>query len=263
MVRVLTTILLAGAVLGGIWTLPLKIFQWAILLVIGAGLMEYTQLVFQDPKTKIFTVILGMFIAALMTWSPTPELMLGGLILAIFIAFLWGMTHLQPLGEATHRVGLIVLGICYLALTLPFWSRIMEAGREWVMLLLFPAALTDTFGFLVGKSIGRHKLAPNISPNKTWEGFIGGLLGGGLFGTWLAYKLFFENFPVSYPTLLIIGLIISFFAAMGDLVESLIKRSVGVKDSGKLIPGHGGALDRLDALTFVAPVFYFLRHFLL
>ena len=123
------------------------------------------------------------------------------------------------------------------------------------MLLLFPACLTDTFGFLVGKSIGKRKLAPHVSPNKTWAGFFGGLFGG-VFGAGLAYKLFFPQGTLPPSSLVGLGLGIAVLAIFGDLFESLIKRSAGVKDSGTLIPGHGGALDRLDALIFVAPAFY-------
>lgn len=262
MIRVLTTILLAIGVLAGIWYLPLIGFQLVILTAIGLGLSEYAKLVFQDNKTRVFTILLGLGLASLVTWSQSPELILLGIIGAVFASFVWEMSHLEPLPEAAHRVALIVLAVCYLALPLPFWGHIKAAGREWVMLLLFPACLTDTFGFLVGKSIGRRKLAPTISPNKTWEGFFGGLLGGGIFGTWLAYTLFFDGRAVNWTALFAVGLSVSIVSALGDLIESLIKRSVGVKDSSHLIPGHGGALDRLDALTFVAPLFYFLRHFI-
>lgn len=261
MIRVITTIILAVGVLAGIWYLPLLGFQLAILSAIGLGLGEYSKLVFPDKKTQIFTVLLGLSVAALVTWG-TPEMILLGLIFSVFLSFLWEMSQGDPLPESSHRVALIVLAVCYLALPLPFWSHIKADGREWVMLLLFPACLTDTFGYLVGKSIGKRKLAPTISPNKTWEGFFGGLLGGGIFGTWLAYTLFFDGRAVNWTVLFIIGLCVSIVSALGDLIESLIKRSVGVKDSSHLIPGHGGVLDRLDALIFVAPLFYFLKHFI-
>ncbi|MDO8526707.1 MAG: phosphatidate cytidylyltransferase [Deltaproteobacteria bacterium] len=258
MIRVITTFILAAGVLSAIWFLPLFPFQILLLIAIGIGLMEYSKMVFAEKSTRFFTVFLGLLVAFLMTWSSSKELILAGLVASVFLSFLWGMKHHQQMPETTHHVGLMVLGICYLSLTLPFWSWLKAEGRVWVMLCLFPACLTDTFGFLVGKSLGRYKLASIISPNKTWEGFFAGLIGGGIFGLWLASHLFLGQNFTSWPRLIVIGISVSVAAALGDLIESLIKRSVGVKDSSHLIPGHGGALDRLDALTFSAPLFYFL-----
>lgn len=253
MVRVLTTIALAAAVLAAVWYLPLFWYQCLILLAIGLGLMEYAKLIFQRPSDRLFTLLLGLGMAALMIWAGV--LVFPGLPAALLLSFLWGLKFKDPLEKATSRVGLIFLGICYLAITLPFWSWIREMGREWVMLLLFPACLTDTFGFLVGKALGRHKLAPVVSPNKTWEGFFGGLFGG-VFGLWLASRLFFGHWQVEWIPLVMAGIGISLLAIFGDLIESLIKRSAHVKDSSHLIPGHGGVLDRLDALIFAAPFYY-------
>lgn len=255
MIRVVTTVLLAVAVLTGIWYLPLFWFQCFILFAIGLGLWEYAKLIFTETRDRAVTIVLGLTVAGGVTGWPNMALALP--IGVLFLTFLWGLQFKEPLERAGSHVGLIFLGVCYLGLTLPFWSSIRETGREWVMLLLFPACLTDTFGFLVGKAFGRHKLAPVISPNKTWEGFFGGIFGG-VFGLWLAGQLFFSSIPLSWTKLILIGTSISLLAILGDLIESLIKRSVGVKDSSHLIPGHGGVLDRLDALIFVAPFFYLL-----
>jgi len=257
MIRVLTTVLLAAGVLAAIWHLSTFTIQLFILIAIFLGLQEYAKLVFEDRLHRIFTVILGTAFAAWVSWAPSFSNLLGGLVVAIFLSFLVGFTKKEPLGGVTASVGLTVLGICYLSLTLPYWGWIHAIGREWVYLLLFPACLTDTFGFLVGKAIGKRKLAPAISPNKTWEGFFGSLVGA-VFGIWLAAKLFFPYKEFSWGWLISVGCMISILAVFGDLIESLIKRSAGVKDSSHLIPGHGGALDRLDALVFVAPAFYML-----
>lgn len=257
MIRFSTTIALAAAALAAVWYLPHQWLRLLILFIIGLGLWEYAKLVFQHRGTRILTLCLGLFVA-----SSFPEALgfqiIFLLVASIFIAFLWEMKYMEPMGEVIHRVGLIILGICYFGLTLPFWFLIHQEGREWVMLLLFPTCLTDTFGFLAGKAFGKHKLAPLVSPNKTWEGFFAGLAGGGIFGFWLALQLFFKDrMVVDWPGIILFGLGISLVAVFGDLIESLIKRSVGVKDSSHLIPGHGGVMDRLDALIFTAPLFYF------
>lgn len=255
MIRVVTTILLAAGALAGVWYLPLVWYQTLIWVAIGLGLWEYGRLIFTRPSDRFFTLALGLGMAALMIWA--QGLMMIGVLAVLLLCFLWGLKFKDPLEKATTHVGLIFLGVCYLGLTLPFWSWIREMGREWVMLLLFPACLTDTFSFLVGKVLGRHKMAPVVSPRKTWEGFFGGLAGG-VFGLWLAVRLFFKNTETEWIVLVAGGIGISLLAILGDLIESLIKRSAHVKDSSHLIPGHGGALDRLDALVFAAPFFYFL-----
>jgi len=261
MMRILTTIALAVVVVVAIWYLPILPIQILVVLAIGIGLWEYARLVFQEKSTRIFLITLGLGFASMMTWSPSKENLLGGLITVVFLAFLWEIWHREPLQESIHRVGLILLGICYLALSLPVWSWLKVMGREWVLFILIPASLTDTFGFLVGKSIGRKKMAPIISPNKTWEGFFGSLFGG-IFGVWIATKLFPSLWERGWSSVFLLGAGISLIAILGDLIESLIKRSAGVKDSSHLIPGHGGVLDRLDALIFTAPFFYWVLRYL-
>lgn len=257
MIRVLTTLGLAVFVLIGIWYFPLFYIRCLILIAIGLGLFEYAHLKLKDRGSRIFTLLLGLSLASLMTWAPSQETLLGGLVGSLFLILLWGLKNKEPLNEAFSRVGLILFGVCYLGLTLPCWGWLFQFGREYVMLLLFPACLTDTFGFLIGKGMGRHKLAPVVSPHKTWEGFFAGLFGG-VFGLGLAQRLFFQTPVMNTATLIFLGLTLSLLASLGDLFESLIKRSAGVKDSGNLIPGHGGVLDRLDALIFTAPAFYLL-----
>ncbi|OGQ04127.1 MAG: hypothetical protein A3F82_07285 [Deltaproteobacteria bacterium RIFCSPLOWO2_12_FULL_44_12] len=260
MVRVVTTIALAVFVLAGAWYFPLLPCQILVLIAIGLGLWEYAKLVFEDNATRAFQIVLGLSFAALMTWAPSKEHISMGLITAVFVAFLWGMAHRDPLNEAIHRVGLLILGVCYLSLTLPMWSWLKGWGGQWVLMILIPACLTDTFGFLVGKSLGKKKLASVISPNKTWEGFYGGLVGSVL-GFWFATHVI-AHLRFEWYKIILGGLLIGVVASLGDLIESTIKRSVSVKDSSHLIPGHGGVLDRLDALTFTAPLFYFLSDYL-
>jgi phosphatidate cytidylyltransferase len=131
-------------------------------------------------------------------------------------------------------------------------------GRSWVFLALFCTFGSDTAAYFLGRAIGKHKLAPSISPGKTWEGAAGGLLGA--MGVAL---LFLLPTPVSLASYLtwwqavIIGSIVSVFGQLGDLVESLFKRNVGAKDSGTLLAGHGGVLDRTDSVMFAVVVVYY------
>lgn len=130
-----------------------------------------------------------------------------------------------------------------------------EADGAWrVTLLLAIVMASDTFAYFAGSAFGRHKLAPRVSPGKTVEGLAGGLLGGivaALLVRWLGLP------ALPAPAAVGLGIVVSAFGVTGDLVESLLKRWAGVKDSGRLFPGHGGMLDRLDSLLFGAPVLYY------
>jgi phosphatidate cytidylyltransferase len=132
--------------------------------------------------------------------------------------------------------------------------RPQEDGPWRVTLLLAIIMGSDTFAFFVGHALGRRKLAPRISPGKTIEGALGGLIGG-VSGALLVRWLGLPALPLAHAPLL--GALVAAFGICGDLVESLLKRWAGVKDSGALLPGHGGMLDRLDSLLFGAPVLYY------
>jgi phosphatidate cytidylyltransferase len=122
------------------------------------------------------------------------------------------------------------------------------AGLAWFLLALLVTWLSDTAAYLVGKSVGRNKLIPRVSPNKTIEGAIGGLVASGITGV-LCTLLF--GLPIHPLTAVLLGIVLGAVGMIGDLSESMVKRRAGVKDSGTLIPGHGGMLDRIDALIFV------------
>ena len=130
----------------------------------------------------------------------------------------------------------------------------------WVFFLLLVVFGGDTAAYYVGKRFGRHKLSPNISPGKSVEGAYGGLLGSVLAG--VLFELFW---PLGCSLNMATGLAVTMavFAQFGDLFESMLKRSAGRKDSGSLLPGHGGVLDRIDGLLFATPVLYYLKIFLL
>jgi phosphatidate cytidylyltransferase len=130
--------------------------------------------------------------------------------------------------------------------------RGLDDGRNWVFLALATNSASDTAAFFAGRALGRHKLAPRISPGKTWEGTIAGFL-----GAIIASLLFTMLLPISYWQAVLLGFLVSLFGQLGDLAESLLKRNMGVKDSGRLLPGHGGALDRIDSVVFAGVVVYY------
>jgi phosphatidate cytidylyltransferase len=138
--------------------------------------------------------------------------------------------------------------------------RGLEDGRNWVFFILFVTWASDTFAFFVGRKFGRHKLAPGISPGKTWEGAAGGVVAAVIMSI-----LFFTPTPFRLPLTswqaIPLAVLVSIFGQLGDLVESMLKRNMGVKDSGSLMPGHGGVLDRIDSLVFASVVVYYVVYY--
>jgi phosphatidate cytidylyltransferase len=156
-------------------------------------------------------------------------------------------------------------GILYIGLMMSYWVDLRnETMGEWWLLWATSIVIgCDTAAYFVGKSIGKHHLAPSISPNKTWEGAIGGVIGSVIAAVAIGalFKIF-EGLPIEYWQMVILGIGISIIAQLGDLVESLLKRNAGIKDSGKFFPGHGGALDRLDSFLFTgALLFFYVMYF--
>jgi len=174
---------------------------------------------------------------------------------AIVISLIW-LLFRSPREQAFTNWAWTMAGIFYIGWMLSYWVELrnMEAGKELVFWAMFTTFASDTSAFFVGRTWGRHALAPAISAGKTWEGAIGGLLASVVAS--LILSIIFP-LPFSYWQVALLGFIISVFAQLGDLVESLLKRNIGVKDAGKLIPGHGGVLDRIDSLIFTGVIVYY------
>jgi phosphatidate cytidylyltransferase len=178
----------------------------------------------------------------------------------VFFVFVIGVAALtlwtkRPLVEALPAAGISASGLLLVAFPLSYAVRLHGLGKEGPWLLLFALVITwagDSVAYFVGRAIGKSPLAPHLSPKKTWEGsvasFAGSLLVAVLFGKWL-------NAPT--PHLLAMAGVGNVAGQMGDLLESAYKRSAGVKDSGGLLPGHGGVLDRIDALILAIPVVWY------
>ena len=136
----------------------------------------------------------------------------------------------------------------------------LEDGRAWLFYALLMTFAADTGAFFVGKLVGRHRMAPTVSPGKTWEGFVGGLVFAVGASVGLSSLL---GLPVSILGQLLLGLLLGLTAALGDLAESFMKRRAGVKDSGVIVPGHGGILDRMDSLLVTLPVTFYVAAYII
>ncbi len=193
-------------------------------------------------------------------WIPVPQL-LATVLMAGFLAAIFRRDSMRD-----RALGLManLLAALYPALFLyPAAAVRFEFGErrglQWFLMLLVVTWLGDTFALLVGRRFGRTPFAPKISPQKTNEGAIGGLLAG-VIGAILLQHLLFEELPLQH--VICLSFLVGAFGQLGDLAESLLKRAAEIKDSSKIIPGHGGVLDRLDSLLFAFPVTYLYLLFL-
>ena len=179
---------------------------------------------------------------------------------AVFFLFVLGIAALtlwtrRPLVEALPGAGMSASGLILVAFPLSFVVRLHGTGRNGPLLLLFVMFIIwvgDTAAYFVGRAVGKHALAPHLSPKKTWEGTVASFLGS------LIVALIFARFiTVPLPHLVAMAAVGNVAGQVGDLLESAYKRSAGIKDSGSLLPGHGGVLDRIDALILAIPVVWY------
>lgn len=232
----------------------LYLFLTVVILSI-LGLYEYHRL-FKDTAIKNILLLsfIGSLVVPFLFFFSEGQDLIAGIFFLIIISFLYYLVRF-PL-YTSFSLALTILGILYVSggfahLVL---LRSLDQGFWLVIYTLVIVWSTDTGAYFIGLSFGKHKLAPQISPQKSWEGFFGGIF----FSVVGAYLLF--NFvPLTNSRqLIMIAPLVSLGAQLGDLFESSLKRTVKVKDSGNIIPGHGGILDRFDSLLWSAPLTYYL-----
>ena len=217
-----------------------------------------------ELRLRLISAAVGLPVLLAFVWAGGP-LFVGAAAAAAILAAREMLALLRAArvrGNAGGRVAprgwaIAALGVCYVAL--PFaaliLTRLGDAGLQWVALAFLTTFATDTGAYAVGKALGRRKLAPSVSPGKTWEGAAGGLLAATGAAAGLVHLL--DGIESRVWPALALGLAIGVAAQAGDLLESKLKRMAGAKNSGRLIPGHGGLLDRLDSLVPVFPLVYY------
>jgi phosphatidate cytidylyltransferase len=254
MTRVLSALVLLAAVIGTVWFLPPV--GTLVLAVIASGLAfrEYVTIANAlGARVPValsgVAVVAACFVTGGMSVPPTVLLMTA-LVAIGAVAVAGGRPGPSTLGDAAASL----FPVLYIGLPLGAIAAVrLMSGREAVLLLMATIVVSDSAQYYCGRAFGRRPLAPAISPKKTVEGAIGGVIFGTaamtLIGLWV-----FSLTPVFF--LILVGATVVTLGIVGDLFESLLKRSAGVKDSSALIPGHGGVLDRIDSWLFAAPVYY-------
>ncbi len=256
--RILTAVPLALFVIGIIWWGPRWLFLLVLLALVEISLHEY----FHLSRTAGWRGLpwLGYLAGAALCVAQTVDGAASGglvaiiLLSSVFLAALFALFQGDGLKDYWGSASSTVFGILYLGFSLSwlFPLRFSEEanGRPVTLFLLLVNWAGDALALLVGRTMGRHFFAPSISPRKTIEGSIAGLVGCVLVG-WLCSLWFWRT--AGFKTVILLAVVAAITGQIGDLVESALKRAGGLKDSGSLLPGHGGLLDRIDSLVFAVP----------
>ena len=250
-------------------------FGIAAIVVLSSlvGLSEYNRMVSGTRRELVVMTVIWAVVALPLLGLNADEgatYFAASFFLATMLAFIFEVLDPRSLadGSAGRLVAQRMLGVSWIGLLITMsLLRQMDGGLGLVLMSLFICWAADSGAYFVGVAIGKHKMAPTVSPKKSWEGFFGGLAAAvGLILLTRGVAIpFVGTGEVLLPATLsasmgvLIALVLGCFAVLGDLAESLIKRSYGVKDSGTILPGHGGVLDRLDSVMFVAPALYFAK----
>ena len=257
--RILTAVLLLPILIAAVWfDTPLPWLTIAVAVWGGLAALEFYKTVAAYGSKAVPFTIFGIIMTVIFIFSPHLDFayMLPILLTIAIIFPSVGMILRRNKDNGFLSWIWTLAGILYIGWLLSHYIslRELEMGREWVFYALAVTFATDTFAYFIGKTWGRHKLAPDISPKKTIEGAVGGVLGAVVISV-LAVWLF--ALPINYGIAVLLGIVVSIFGQVGDLFESLFKRNMGIKDSGKSLPGHGGFLDRIDSIVFTGVVVYY------
>ncbi|MCB9541834.1 MAG: phosphatidate cytidylyltransferase [Myxococcales bacterium] len=265
--RILSGVILSAGIIAVLVFTPPWALGVVVLVALCLSVSEYTKMARPDASAgerlafllACLAVVLWPVIAA--RW---PFYTHGvGFLIAFMIVALTRLARPLPIETSLTRFGADAVGLLYLGCTFPFVFLLRGEGSGtgphggWVLLMVMAITfLSDTGGYFAGRFLGRHKLYPAISPKKTVEGLVGGIV----LATAAAFaaRAFFPGLGhLTVVDCVVLGVVGALFAVCGDLVESMMKRAYGVKDSGTLIPGHGGMLDRIDGLLFCGPFCWF------
>ncbi|QDG49885.1 phosphatidate cytidylyltransferase [Persicimonas caeni] len=268
--RVLTAIVAIPLLLAIIFMAP----PWGTFLLVAfagmASVWEYCSITYGDENrlAKVVSVLVAAGISAVLyfvsEWFVEATAVA---FLLIFIVFLFSYDDQE---RVSHQIGSSITGILYGGVVLTTLSLLVRdagiAGPYWILMAMGVTWGSDTGAYFAGRAFGKHKLYEAVSPNKTIEGSLGGIAASIGFGFLFNYLFSFDAAWTSLEVwqVLVMAIPANILAQLGDLSESLIKRAHGIKDSGNILPGHGGMLDRIDGLIFASPWFYiFFTHFVL
>ena len=252
--RIVVSLVLLPVVLGVVWLGG----WWLFAIAVVGGLIALHELytIGRGLRPIVIGGYVGVVLTLLGAQAGDVSWLVGGLFATVLVAFVvFGFSDARP--SATAAISLTLLGVVWVGGglgCLMLLRGIPVHGRLVIFTVLLAVFADDTAAYFVGRTIGRHKMAPTISPGKSWEGFIGGTLAA-------VAVAFFALYDQGYLTNLeavALGAAVALSSTLGDLFESAIKRDLGVKDSGRLLAGHGGVLDRIDSILWAGPAAFYV-----
>ena len=252
--RLVVSLLLLPPVLGLVWLGG----WWLFTAALAAGLFALHELYAMGRSLRpiVLAGYIGLVLTLVGMQTGGQPWLLGGLLSTMLVAFVvFGFSDARP--SATAAIALTVLGVLWVGgglAHLLLLRDIPDDGQLVVFTVLLAVFADDTAAYVVGRTIGRHKMAPKISPGKSWEGFVAGTVAA----TAVAFFAMYDQGYLSNGEALVLGATIAIASAIGDLFESAIKRDLGVKDSGRVLAAHGGMLDRLDSLLWAGPAAFYV-----
>lgn len=257
------TRLLPGIVMTALWVLLLifgsaNLFWLVVTLMAVWGLYEYYRMTIAIPvSSRLIQTIAFSVAPVLVSYYQRPDLFMPALFISLIGIILLSLKYHERFGHILLFLGCGSFGSLYIGLCLAHMVliRYLPEGASWLLVMTAVTAGGDSGAYYVGTNLGRCKLCPGISPGKTIEGAVGGILTGSIAAVAMGKLLLPEYNSL---ILLAVAIILSIVSIIGDIAESVIKRSAGVKDSGTLLFGHGGVLDRIDGMLITAPVLYYL-----
>ena len=254
--RIITAAVLVAVLLAVVLWLPPLATSVALTLVVLAGAWEWSAFLRAPPRLvrALYVAAVAALLPVIWQLAATPA----GTATVLAIAVLWWIVALLWVIFAPRRAARWSAAIAGVLALVPAWLALMRLrlamprGAEWLLFVLMLVWVADIGAFFVGRRFGRMRLAPEVSPGKTWEGVLGGIAVSALVA--LAGSGWFGVAPILFVPLCLVAV---GFSVVGDLTESLLKRYAGMKDSGTLFPGHGGVMDRIDSVTSAAPILVF------
>lgn len=271
--RLLTALWSFIVVMAAVWFE--KPIMWFTVLAVIAGILAAIEFYRLVGVAKVLPLtICGVAMTVLFIIAPQLDLNINISLISLLvtgaIALPMILMIFLPKQEGLFRLWAWTLtGVLYIGWLISYLVSLRlvpdafgfpDTGRNLVLMALLATFASDTTAYFVGKAIGKHKMAPSISPGKTWEGAVGGVLGAVIACYIFTLNTFFQV-PFTVVSAIVLGILLSIFSQLGDLAESMLKRGAGVKDSGNLMPGHGGIMDRLDSILFAGVVVYLFYMF--